>query len=65
MDTVSRRADTIVALLDYATGGVLYDVRDDLRPADLVPESTGTPHPSDSPQTELSPSPSPAPSGAP
>ena len=45
VDTVSRRSDTIVALLDYATGAVLYDVRDDLRPADLVPEPTATPSP--------------------
>ena len=65
VDTVSRRSDTTVALLDYATGAVLYDVRDDLRPADLVPEPTSTPHQSSSPQTELSPSAAPAPSGAP
>ena len=65
VDTVSRRSDTVVALLDYATGAVLYDVRDDLRPADLVPEPTATPSPSGSPQTELTPSASPAPSGAP
>jgi len=65
VDTVSRRSDTVVALLDYATGGVLYDVRDDLRPSDLVPEPTTTPNPSGSPQTELSPTASPAPSGAP
>jgi hypothetical protein len=65
VDTVSKRSDTIVALFDYATGGVLYDVRDDLRPADLVPEPTSTPHPSGSPQTELTPSASPAPSGTP
>ena len=65
VDTVSRRSDTVVALLDYATGAVLYDVRDDLRPVDLVPEPTTTPQPSGSPQTELSPSASPAPSGAP
>lgn len=65
VDTVSRRSDTVVALLDYATGAVLYDVRDNLRPADLVPEPTTTPRLSGSPQTELSPSASPAPSGAP
>jgi hypothetical protein len=65
VDTVSRRADTVVALFDYATGAVLYDVRDNLRPADLVPEATATPRPSGSPHTELSPSASPAPSGAP
>jgi hypothetical protein len=65
VDTVSRRSDTTVALLDYATGAVLYDVRDDLRPADLVPKPTSTPHPSSSPQSELTPSAAPAPSGAP
>ena len=51
--------------LDYATGGVLYDVRDNLRPADLVREPTAPPHPSGSPQTELKPTASPAPSGTP
>jgi hypothetical protein len=65
VDTVSRRSDTVVALLDYATGAVLYDVRDDLRPADLVPEPTSTPQPSGSPPTELQPAASPTPSGAP
>ena len=35
--TVSGRTDTIVALLDYATGRLLYDVRDDLRPSELAP----------------------------
>ena len=63
VDTVSQRTDTVVALLDYATGGVLYDVRDDLRPADLVPEPSSSPAPSVTPQTELTPSATP--SGAP
>jgi hypothetical protein len=65
VDTVSRRSDTVVALFDYATGAVLYDVRDDLRPADLVPEATTTPASSASPQTELTPSAPASPSGAP
>jgi hypothetical protein len=65
VDTVSKRSDTVVALFDYATGAVLYDVRDNLRPADLVPEPTATPRPSTSPQTELKPSASPTPSGTP
>jgi hypothetical protein len=65
VDTVSKRSDTVVALFDYATGAVLYDVRDNLRPADLVPEPTATPRPSTSPQTELKPSTSPTPSGTP
>jgi len=65
VDTVSRRTDTVVALFDYATGGVLYDVRDDLRPADLVPEPTTTPYPSGTPQSEISPSLAPSAPGAP
>ena len=44
VDTVSQRTDTIVALLDYSTGRILYDVRDDLRPADLIPEATHLVH---------------------
>lgn len=63
VDTLSQRTDTVVALLDYATGQVLYDVRDDLRPSDLVPEPSSTPTPSATPQVELVPSASP--SGAP
>lgn len=35
--TLSDRSDTIVALLDYQSGRVLYDVRDDLTPAELEP----------------------------
>ncbi len=35
--TVSERIDTIVALLDYRTGRLLYDVRTDLTPAELAP----------------------------
>lgn len=46
IDTVSASADTIVALLDYDTGHVLYDVRDDLLPSELAPEA---PSPSPSP----------------
>lgn len=34
---VSDRTDTIVALLDYRSGRVLYDVRDDLTPEELAP----------------------------
>jgi len=50
--TVSDRTDTIVALFDYETGRVLYDVRDDLTPAELAPEP-GTSSPA-------SPAPSPS-----
>ena len=35
--TVSDRIDTVVALLDYKTGRLLYDVRSDLTPAELNP----------------------------
>ena len=47
VDTVSSRSDTIVALLDYKSGRVLYDVRDDLTPAELAPQpgDTTTPRP--------------------
>jgi hypothetical protein len=42
--TVSDRVDTIVALFDYETGRLLYDVRDDLTPAELAPPAaTGMP----------------------
>ncbi len=46
--TLSDRSDTIVALLDYDTGRVLYDIRDDLTAADLTPPD-GAPAPSPSP----------------
>lgn len=48
IDTLSGGAETIVALLDYDTGHVLYDVRDSLRPTELVP---GQPSPSPSEPT--------------
>jgi hypothetical protein len=47
--TVSDRADTIVALLDYDTGRVLYDVRDDLTPAESRQPPAGAPSSSPSP----------------
>lgn len=49
IDTVSDRTDTIVALLDYDTGRVLYNVRDDLLPTELAPRSTSSPLPEPSP----------------
>ena len=49
IDTVSERTDTIVALLDYDTGRVIYDVRDDLLPSELTPEPTSSPLPESSP----------------
>jgi hypothetical protein len=45
IDTLSDRTDTIVALLDYDTGRVIYDVRDDLLPSELTPEPTSSPLP--------------------
>lgn len=48
IETVSDTASTIVALLDYDTGRVLYDVRDDLRPSELAP---GAPSPTPSEPT--------------
>jgi hypothetical protein len=47
VDTVPDNGDTIVALLDYKSGRVLYDIRDDLTPAELAPQpdDTATPRP--------------------
>jgi len=36
--SVSDRSDTVVALLDYQSGRVLYDVRDDLSADELAPD---------------------------
>lgn len=49
IDSVSERTDTVVALLDYSSGRVLYDVRDDLTPAELAPQPADTASPSPSP----------------
>lgn len=49
IDTVSDRTDTVVALLDYDTGRVLYNVRDDLLPSELAPEPASSPQPEPSP----------------
>ena len=49
VDTVSDKSDTVVALLDYNTGRVLYDVRDDLTPAELAPQPGDTASPSPAP----------------
>jgi hypothetical protein len=43
VDTVSESEYTLVALLDYETGHVLYDIRDDLTPAELVPQPSEQP----------------------
>jgi hypothetical protein len=47
--TVSDNTDTLVALLDYRSGRVLYDVRDDLTSAELAPQSEATASPSPAP----------------
>jgi hypothetical protein len=49
VDTVSDKSDTIVALLDYNTGRVLYDVRDDLTPSELAPQPGDSASPSPTP----------------
>ncbi len=41
--TIPDSSRTIVALLDYETGRVLYDVRDDLLPSELAPEPSPKP----------------------
>ena len=43
IDSISDRNSTIVALLDYHTGRVIYDVRDDLPHSQLSPEPTPSP----------------------
>ena len=47
VDAVSDSGDTIVALLDYDSGRVLYDIRDDLTVDELgpAPEPTTSPSP--------------------
>jgi hypothetical protein len=50
---VSDRTDTIVALLDYRSGRVLYDVRDDLTPEELAPGGSA---PGDGASGETAPS---------
>ncbi len=49
VDTVSGSSDTLVALLDYKTGRVLYDIRDDLTPAELAPQPSDSASPSPAP----------------
>jgi hypothetical protein len=49
VDTVSDKTDTVVALLDYNTGRVLYDVRDDLTPAEMAPQPGDSASPSPAP----------------
>jgi hypothetical protein len=46
---VQGAIDRLGALLDYDTGRVIYDVRDDLLPSELAPEPTSSPLPEPSP----------------
>jgi hypothetical protein len=48
LDKLDPKKTTIVALLDYQTGRVLYDVRNDLPPGTNAPEPTGSASPSPS-----------------
>jgi hypothetical protein len=43
--TISDSSQIIVALLDYETGRVLYDARDDLLPSELAPSRAPSPAP--------------------
>ena len=49
VNTVSEETDTIVALLDYRTGRILYDIRDDLTSAELAPTPGASASPSPAP----------------
>jgi hypothetical protein len=49
VDTVSDKSDTVVALLDYNSGRVLYDIRDDLTPSELAPPPGDSASPSPAP----------------
>jgi hypothetical protein len=49
VDTVSDETATIVALLDYNSGRLLYDVRDDLTPAEIAPRPGESASPSTAP----------------
>jgi hypothetical protein len=41
--TVSESEDIVVGMLDYRNGNLLYDIRDDLTPEQLVPPPTPSP----------------------
>ena len=43
VDTVPDSSLAVVALMDYETGRMLYDVRDDLRPSELMPNPEASP----------------------
>lgn len=43
VETVSESEDIVVGMLDYRNGNLLYDIRDDLTPEQLVPLPTPSP----------------------
>lgn len=43
VETISGSEDTVVGMLDYRNGNLLYDIRDDLLPEQLVPRPTASP----------------------
>lgn len=43
VDTLPDKSLMLVGLLDYRTGRLLWDIRSDLQPSQIVPESTVTP----------------------
>ncbi len=43
VDTISDNEDTVVGVLDYRNGNLLYDIRDDLLPEQLLPGPTSSP----------------------
>jgi hypothetical protein len=49
VDTISDSESAIVGMLDYRTGHLLYDIRDDLLPSQLLPEATASPSSSPAP----------------
>ncbi len=49
VDAISDSGNAVVALLDYRSGRVLYDIRDDLTPAELAPQPGDATTPSPTP----------------
>ena len=43
IDTLPASGHVIVAMFDYRTGKMLYDVRNDLQPEQIVPEPSASP----------------------
>jgi hypothetical protein len=49
VDTIPDSEGTILGMLDYRTGHLLYDIRDDLQPSQMVPEPTDSSSPTPAP----------------